>query len=375
MNQVKISPFQFFCLVFMFELGSSIVVGLGLQAKQDAWLAILLGMANGIPLYLIYYYLFTQYQYISLTSYIQKILGKFLGIPLSFVYILYFFYIASRVLRDFGELMITSTLNETPLLAVNGFMIVIITYGILCGLEVIGRTGEFVFFIMMVLIFFAIASLFSSGLIKLENLAPFLESGWKPVISTVYKQTYTFPFGEMIVFTMILPYLTKPQSGWKVGIYGIVASGVILSFTIALEIAILGVNGVATSPFPLLETISRVEIGDFIQRLDVIVVATLIFGVFLKIMVFFYSGFAGVTEVLKLTKKKHKVIGTLAVSLLILFYSILMAGSFPEHIEIGLEKVPVYLHLPLQTGIPVLLFIITIIRKGLSNIKVESKEM
>jgi spore germination protein KB len=45
---MKINAFQLFVLIVLFELGSAIVVGLGMQAKQDAWLAILIGMAGGL---------------------------------------------------------------------------------------------------------------------------------------------------------------------------------------------------------------------------------------------------------------------------------------------------------------------------------------
>ena len=102
----KISPFQLFCLMYLFELGSAIVVGLGLQAKQDAWLAILLGMVGGLCLFQIYHYLYLQFPNQQLTSYITTILGKFIGLPISIIYCLYFLYIAARVLRDFGDLLI-----------------------------------------------------------------------------------------------------------------------------------------------------------------------------------------------------------------------------------------------------------------------------
>lgn len=367
MIQAKISPFQLFCLMFLFELGSAIVVGLGLGAKQDAWLTILLGMICSIPLFLLYTYLYQQYPDIPLTSYLPRILGKFIGFPVAIVYTVYFFYIAARVLRDFGDLMIISIYDLTPLYAINGFMILIIAYGIYCGIEVIGRASEQIFFIMVLLIFFGIGITLLSGLIDVRNLSPFLEGGWKPVISTVLLQTYTFPFGEIVVFTMLLPHLNTPQLVKKIGIFALIGSGSILSLTIAIEISILGVAGTSSAQFPLLETVTKVSIGGFIQRLDVIVVTTLILCMFVKILVFFYAGFTGIIGILNLSKKKHKRYCLLIISIVLLFYSQTMAGSFTEHIKVGLEWVPLYLHLPLQTGIPVLLFLIALIKKTIQN--------
>jgi spore germination protein KB len=133
-----------------------------------------------------------------------------------------------------------------------------------------------------------------------------LENGWKLVITTVITQTYTFPFGEMIDFTMILPLLNKPSYGKKIGLYAILASGFVLSFSIALELSILGVKGASTSQFPLLQTIAKVNIADFIQRLDIIVVSTLILGVFVKITVFFLRRISGYPGYPSSNKEKTK---------------------------------------------------------------------
>jgi spore germination protein KB len=375
METEKINPFQLFCLMFLFELGSSIVVGVGLQAKQDAWLAILLGMVSSLPLYLIYIYLFYQYPYHSLTGYIKQIVGNYIGVPLLLIYICYFLYIAARVLRDFGDLLTATALSETPLIVVNGLMILLITYGIYLGIEVIGRTAEALFFIMIFLGFLGILSIISSGIMKPENLTPFLENGWNLMITTVYTQTYTFPFGEMVSFTMILPFLDKPKLGKRIGFYAILASGLVLSLTIALEVTVIGTNGAAVEQFPLLQTIGKVNIANFIQRLDIIVIGTLILGVFIKITVFFYAGYLGIQDLIPLKKKRHKHYFLLFFCSLILFASIKMSSNFAEHIEIGLKWVPIYLHWPLQTGIPLILFLITLLKKVFSKNKTGAPHM
>jgi spore germination protein KB len=375
METAKISPFQLFCLMFLFELGSSIVVGVGLQAKQDAWLAILLGMVSSLPLYLIYSFLFYQYPGHSLAGYIKQIVGNYIGVPLLLIYIGYFLYIAARVLRDFGALLTTTTLSETPLIVVNGLMILLITYGIYLGIEVIGRTAEAIFFIMIFLGFLGFLSTVSSGIIKSENLTPFLENGWNLIITTVYTQTYTFPFGEMIAFTMILPLLNTPKLGKSIGLYAILASGFILSLTIALEVSVIGTNGATVSQFPLLQTIGKVNIANFIQRLDIIVVGTLILGVFIKITVFFYAGYLGIQDLIHLKKKRHHNYCLLLLCSLILIASIRMSSNFTEHIEVGLKWVPIYLHWPLQTGIPLILFLITLLKKVFSKNKTGATHM
>ena len=55
MEKVKISTTQLFVLVVLFEMGSAILVGIASGAKQDAWIAVLLGLAGGIVVFFIYY--------------------------------------------------------------------------------------------------------------------------------------------------------------------------------------------------------------------------------------------------------------------------------------------------------------------------------
>lgn len=59
------------------------------------------------------------------------------------------------------------------------------------------------------------------------------------------------------------------------------------------------------------------------------------------------------------------LIGTLG--MIVLISSMTMSSNFIEHIDVGLKIVPLYLHLPLQIGIPVILLIVTLIRNRLGK--------
>ncbi|MED4298816.1 GerAB/ArcD/ProY family transporter, partial [Priestia megaterium] len=56
-----------------------------------------------------------------------------------FVYILYFMYDAARVLRDFGEMLLTSAYPETPLFIAHTLLMLVIIYTIRKGIEVVAR--------------------------------------------------------------------------------------------------------------------------------------------------------------------------------------------------------------------------------------------
>ncbi|MDQ7862995.1 GerAB/ArcD/ProY family transporter [Peribacillus frigoritolerans] len=51
MEKAKISGYQLFVLIFLFEMGSALLVPLAGEAKQAAWLVILIAMIGGFLLF------------------------------------------------------------------------------------------------------------------------------------------------------------------------------------------------------------------------------------------------------------------------------------------------------------------------------------
>lgn len=363
MERGKISKRQLFILILLFEMGSAIVVNLGMQAKQDAWLAILLGTGAGICMFLVYDYLYHQYDERPLIQYVRIIFGRYIGSVLALLYIFYFLYLAARVLRDFGDLLLSSTLEATPMLVINSMLMFVIGCAVYYGLEVIGRTGEIILPFMTLLALITGISISFSQIFHLENLLPVLEKGWKPVIKAAFPLTITFPFGETIVFSMILPYVSEKAHSRKTGVQAILLSGLILTVTIVTNIAVLGVSQASIEQFPLLTTVGKINVGNFIQRVDAIALSALILGGFFKISIFFYAGVSGMKELFSIQKKKHILFLVTSFAIVVTTYSLNMASSFTRHIEVGLQQVPYYLHLPFQIGIPILLLVITWFKK------------
>jgi spore germination protein KB len=151
MEKAKISASQLFILMVLFELGTTLLLPIAMDAKQDSWLAILLGTVFSFVLFLIYHKLYSYYPDILPTEYMQRILGKAVGSVLAFLYIFYFIYNVARVLRDIGEMLLTFAYPDTPLFIANALLILVIIYTVRKGIEVIARSGEIFFIIMYIL--------------------------------------------------------------------------------------------------------------------------------------------------------------------------------------------------------------------------------
>ncbi|WP_223701607.1 GerAB/ArcD/ProY family transporter [Sutcliffiella deserti] len=357
----KISLQQFILLIVFFELGTSIVIGIGTEAKQDAWIAVIPATIAGVILVLMYYKAFKLGDG-NLYDLFAQCFGKFLSKILIYTYVVYFLYAASRVLRDFNELLVTVVLPNSPIEFTSFLFMGVVIYVIYLGLEVFSRTAT-IFAPYMILFLLAITVfLWVNGNIDFSNLRPVLAEGIQPVYQAFFPQLLTFPFGEMVVFTVIFPHVNKLKKSSKPLWMATAVSGFIIILYIVINIAVLGPEGYARTTFPLLSSAREISIADFIERLDALVVFIEMLGVFVKVSIYFYCVLKGLEAVHKVTYRYF----AFPVGMLIATFSIIIAYSFNEHLIEGLDIVPLYLHIPFQYLIPSLVFVILLIksRKG-----------
>lgn len=332
MEKAKISPGQLFALIVLFDMGTAILRVLAMNAEKDAWLAILLGAIGGLAIFGIYAALNSRYPGLPLTGYIRAIFGKWAGGILGLLYVLFFIHGAARDLREGGELLASSVMDQTPVFVLDVVMILAIGYVLTKGIEVLARTGAI--FLSLLLLLGVVSSflLIFAGVIDVHRLLPMLSKGWGPVIETTLKQTIQFPHEEVVCFTMILPYLNDRRIGLRAGFAAVGVSSLILAYTTALNVSVLGVEISSRTVFPMLHTISLINIGEFIQRLDVIVVLTLIIGDFFKVAVFFYAAVIAAADVFRFPDYRRLVY---PVGFIILIVSTMLSGDFAEQIEEG----------------------------------------
>jgi spore germination protein KB len=359
MQHVKVSSFQLFSVIFVFEIGSSLLVGQAKDAKQDSWIVLLMAIILGCLLYLVYIKLAKIYPSLTLIGYLQKILGRYLGWLIGLFYVVYFIYLAARVLRDFEELLVITAYRSTSLLAIGIIMISCIMYAAYKGPEVFFRITEICFFALIFMLLSLLVLELSAGILQTEHLTPVLENGWSPIFKSLIP-TLTFPFGEMLVFTMLIPFLDKQKFAKKVGIFGIALSGLTLVVVNFMHLSIIGPDLRARSAFPFLTAVSYINIADFVQRLDTIVIISMVLLGFVKITVFFFCAMIGTSELFHIQEKK-KLIYPLGTTILI--FSLIIAPNYIEHIKEGVKFTPYYLHVPMQIVIPLLILIIAVIRQ------------
>jgi spore germination protein KB len=151
MENARINVRQLFAMIVLFAFGTSLVLPVGFVSEQSVWISILLASAGGLVLFLIYDYLYRQFPDLPLSRYIRKIFGNYIGWPVCLLLFVFIIHNDARVLRETGELLVTTALDQTPLFVINALLMMAVIYVLYLGIEVLARTAEIYLIIIIIL--------------------------------------------------------------------------------------------------------------------------------------------------------------------------------------------------------------------------------
>ena len=325
---IKISKHQLFTLLFIFEIGSTTLFALGIDAKQDAWIVILVALLIGLVFIWIYTELQNAFPGKNYVEIIISILGKKIGTPLALLYAVYWLWPAARNLREFGELIGTSLLPETPITAILLIFILISLYALLKGIEVFARTSEIIMPLIALSLVGLFIMVFLSVNVNFNNLRPVLSEGLNPILRAAYPNVSLFPFGEILIFSMYWCYVDEKKSVRKTVILAATITGILLSITLIIDITVLGVKYTSLATIPLLEIIRLVNIGDIVTHIDTIGILLIFLGGFYK-MALFLNGI--VLVLVTVFKIKNYNLTLILVSFFLLWVAIIFEPSYIYH--------------------------------------------
>jgi len=298
----KISGKQATHMMILFLLGSSLVTGGSMVAKQDSWISILVGMLMALPVAVIYGNLCKIAPGKDIFDMVYLVFGKIGGAIITVLFCLYTIHLGALVIRNFTEYFQVVTIPETPL-AVTAICIALLAYyNITKGIEVLGRGA--VFMMPIVLTVILVLSLLSLKYMNFDNLKPIFNHNLKPILTGAYT-VFTFPFAETVMFITVFSVVDTKKNPIKLFLIGILFSGVLLAIFVIVAITILGLPFVAYLYFPSYASAGVIDLGNFISRIEVLVSWNyIIFGV-IKVTVCLFVSCKGVAKLFKL--KNYKV--------------------------------------------------------------------
>ncbi|WP_431086204.1 GerAB/ArcD/ProY family transporter [Paenibacillus sp. 8b26] len=354
-----VSTGQIVILMFHFLLGNAVIINMDSEIERDTWIVQLVAIIAGMILFRMYSYTAEMFPGKPLTTYARELIGRTGGTAMGLSYILFFMFLTSRSLRDETELIRISVLEKTPSLIVAFLMILCVIYVLWLGFEVLARTGQVLLVVVMLVIFLGNTLLIISGSIHLDELMPVMIDGVKPVISSVVREHLAFPFGEMICFMMFIPCVKKPSQMTGAGYVGIIAGGLVLAEAAILNVTVMGTSITERSIFPLLSTFANVQLSEYLQRSDVIILMSMIIGDFFKIALFFYAVVIGISDIFGLAYRKT----LLFAGFIVLLWSQIETPSLSEHLAFG-RLTFIYIHPLFVYFFPLLLLLAALFRRS-----------
>lgn len=184
----------------LFQVGSTTLFLLGGKAKQDAWLAMLIGALAGFVLLIMYLSIHKLEPHRDLYELLCHYWGKWVGSLGGLLFISYFAYEASRSVRDMGELGALTLLNRTPTEVITFIALIVCADVVWFG----PRVWFLLCHIFLLLLAFGYAAILVltplTGLIHFEFLFPVLENGLTPVVKAAIPGSCLFPSGRRFFF-------------------------------------------------------------------------------------------------------------------------------------------------------------------------------
>ncbi len=290
-------------------------------------------------------------------------LGKWGGKLAGLVVLYYTVQLTGVIIRLYGEFVADSALPETPLFAIMGTMTAVCIVNVRSGIEVVGRSSQF-----LVALFVLLASLLFLLLIgdlDPQNMLPL----WEGRLLAAMKGSIAPSswISEYIFIGFLIPLVSNRERLHRHMLYSVLF--VVIAMIVTNVVCLMLMGGLTDSfQYPVMIAARYISIADFMQHLEAIVIAIWISGVFVKISFFLYVLSRSTAEWLGIASSKPLV---LPLAVLCLAFAVWSADSQLEFARIYGMMGNVYT-LTMLLVLPALLYAVGLLKRWMLTPK--SKE-
>ena len=358
MNKTRnINLNQLMTLMILFLIGGSALASTGRYSGQDVWIVILVGGAIGALLFTMYLRISKLHDYKEFPTILKSCFGKYLGICLTFIYAGFFLF------RTFSIGNFMSTMAQQTLMygastrLVITLLLATVIFASIHGLTSISRSSEIFFIIIIICLLPFLMSVFTNGTFKTANLVPVLAEGF-PRIGQDISRIVFFPFGELVVFLMIFPYMKKSENK-QILKRGYIAISIAVLLMIAIDlttVALIGASLTSSFEYSFFNAMQLAGMNGLLERLDPLAVVIMVVSEYFKLVLFFFSTLLAIQALNKKFEFKYILI---LISFIIFIFAPLV--NF-EQLDFLLETMPFKILPIFELVIPVIILIISEIK-------------
>ncbi len=320
MNEKEtVSIQQAVCIIILFILGSTVILGLSTNAGQDAWISFLIAVVMMVPLFLMYARIMRLYPETGFYDILILLFGNIAGKILIAVMAWYALHLCALVLRNFSEFIQIVMMPETPQLPLMIAMLLVTCY---LARSRASTMGKWAIVMLPVVVAMIILTVFlSASDMDFSNLLPVFEKDPMVLIQGAY-QIVTFPYAETVLFLCMANALKRQDSPYKMYGYAVAISAVFLLTILIRNITILGAPMVSAEYFPSYATARILHIGNFLTRIEGTITMNFMLSGIVKITICLTAAARGVARICNIQNHRTLILptGLLALALCAIVY-------------------------------------------------------
>ncbi|CQR54679.1 GerAB/ArcD/ProY family transporter [Paenibacillus riograndensis] len=272
-------------------------------AHEDAWIAGLISIPLGLATVKLMISAANINPNQTIIELSTQVLGRWVGGAVAVSYLFFFLMAASVYVREIEDFMCTQIYEATPGGVIRFMAIVLLVYGLRLGLENLGRSAQ-IFFPFFALFLLSLILLYPN--IEMDRIYPILNTPFPDMLHTIMYGVY-YPYGEMCVFFMVYPFAQKHSKTSRDIFISLFIGAIGLNLIVFLSLSVLGPYFSEHEFYPAYILAQRINIGNFLQRVEALLATTWIISTYFKTALYLYAFVLGTAQLLKLKTYKHLI--------------------------------------------------------------------
>ncbi|TMV48140.1 hypothetical protein FE783_19510 [Paenibacillus mesophilus] len=297
MTKEQISGYQLFMLstiLYMAGAMGSLFKTLAEVSKQDAWFNFIFSMLYAWLIAYLLYRLGAAYPGKNMFEICEAACGKWLGRLVNVIVLFYVLHLLVRDLRMFGDFIGTSVLQRTPTEFIYLSSVLLLIYYATGNVEEFTRSVNLLF--PVILSSLLLLPFLLANEMDFSRVQPMLAQGPGAIVKGGALSTGWA--GEIFVFGAFLNYLGSSRQFYVSLKFGIVSSTILLTVLMLLHMTVLGAPTTARAMYPIFTLSEQINITDFMDRLDVVMLGFWMPSYFMKMILLYFCLMAGLSSML-----------------------------------------------------------------------------
>lgn len=286
--RVRISGGMLACLLFPFSHTAAVLfmpAPVAQHAGADAPLSVLLAGLAGIAVVLVATWIARRHPGQLAIGICRRALGRWLGSAVGLIYMAFFAWLYSLVMRDLLDFVAIVLLPGTPGRVIAVIFGLVTLYGVWAGLEPVARISyQVMLFIVAALVVIPVLVFREFSLLQ---YSPLLTQGLGPVLKGAWPMTSWFM--EAVVLLTLVPHMNQKRNPYRWALIGVGGGVVALAYLTLITVLVFGHTLTGRFMFPVYSLVQMISLAHFVERIEMVLILVWISGMFTKSTLCLYT--------------------------------------------------------------------------------------